>query len=304
MCRMLGYLGTPVLVDDLLYAPDSSLLKQTIDAQMLSMLNLAGFGLAAWDEGSPDPQVPLCYRSTQVAVYDRNIQALARKIRAGAVVAHLRGVPYHSRAQINQESLHPFKFDGVNLVMAHNGDLAAFDQMRFDLLEHIRPEYARQIQAMSDSAWLYALIVSALPDAGGPLGADDIFRAVEESLATVRRVRERHGITRSSSVNLVLSDGRNLVATRFTFDFGRFDDAPHQGGFEFLSQWYTLGRDYGLHDGEWKMVGGASGSDSVLVASEPLTRDVATWVEVPEYSALLVERGDGACRARLAALDA
>ena len=55
MCRILGYLGTPVLLEDLLYAPDSSLLNQTIGAQMLQMLNLAGFGMAAWDPASHDP---------------------------------------------------------------------------------------------------------------------------------------------------------------------------------------------------------------------------------------------------------
>jgi hypothetical protein len=40
MCRILSYMGTPVLLDHLLYAPDSSLLNQTTAAQMLSMLNL------------------------------------------------------------------------------------------------------------------------------------------------------------------------------------------------------------------------------------------------------------------------
>ena len=40
MCRILSYLGSPVLLDHLLYAPDSSLLNQTTAAQMLSMLNL------------------------------------------------------------------------------------------------------------------------------------------------------------------------------------------------------------------------------------------------------------------------
>lgn len=303
MCRMLGYLGPPVLLDHLLYAPDSSLLKQTVDAQMLAMLNLAGFGFAAWDGAWPEPQAPLCYRSTQVAVFDRNIQALARKLSAGAVVAHLRGVPYRSDTQINLENVHPFHFEGLPLVMAHNGDLAGFHQMRFELAEFVKPHFARQIHGSSDSAWLYALLVSALEDPAGPLTAEDIVRAIDRTLSTIRRVRERHGITRSSSVNLIVGDGRNLVAVRFTFDFGRFDVAPFQGGVEFLSQWFTLGRDYGLHDGEWKMVGGAAGADAVIVASEPLTRDVATWVEVPEYSAVMMTRGDDGVRGRVVALD-
>ena len=59
--------------------------------------------------------------------------------------------------------------------------------------------------------------------------------------------------------------------------------------------WYTFGRDYGLHDEEWKLIGGAAQANSIVVASEPLTRDFATWIEVPEYSAL-VARNDGSRR--------
>ncbi|MBW8814133.1 MAG: class II glutamine amidotransferase [Caulobacterales bacterium] len=303
MCRMLGYLGAPVLLDDLLYAPDSSLLKQTVDAQMLSMLNLAGFGFAAWSDQWQGPDAPLCYRSTQVAVFDKNIQAMAKKLSARALVAHLRGVPYHAATQVNLENVHPFNFEGLPLVLAHNGDLAAFSQMRFDLVEHVRPEFRRLIMGSSDSAWLYALVVSQLESPAGPNTAEALVRAVERTLAIVRQVRERHGIRRSSSVNLILGDGRNLVAVRFTFDFGVFDVAPFQGGVEFLSAWYTLGRDYGLKDGEWKMVAGPERADSVIVASEPLTRDVATWVEVPEYSALMMTRDEAGCHGRVVALD-
>ena len=71
----------------------------------------------------------------------------------------------------------------------------------------------------------------------------------------------------------------------------------------YLSLWYTLGRDYGLHDGEWKMTGGAENADSMMVASEPLTRDTAAWVEVPEYSALLAELRRGQPTSRCSLLD-
>ena len=304
MCRMLGYLGPPVLLDDLLYAPDSSLLKQTVDAQMLAMLNLAGFGFAAWDPAWPKPEAPLCYRNTQVAIFDRNVQAMARKLQARAVVAHLRGVPYRSDTQVNIENVHPFHFEGLPIVMAHNGDLSGFQQMRFDLVEHIKPEFARRIHGSANSAWIYAMVVSALENPEGPLTATEILKAVEKTLSTLRKIRERHGIHRSSSVNLIFGDGHNLVATRFTFDFGRFDVAPFQGGIEFLSQWYTLGRDYGLHDGEWKMIGGPESADAVIVASEPLTRDVATWVEAPEYSAVIFTRDGGHLRGEVVTLDA
>ncbi len=303
MCRMLGYLGSPVPIADLLYAPDSSLLNQTIDAQMLGMLNLAGFGLTAWDSTSHQPQEPFLYRSTQVAVFDRNLKALAGKVRSDALLAHVRGVPYHPGVQISEQNVHPFRFDGVPLAMAHNGDLARFREMRFDLLDHIRPEFAARIQGSTDSEWIYALIVSALEDPAARPGPDALLKAISHAFAVIRKVRAAQGIAQSSSANIIACDGQSLVATRFTFDFGCFDARALQGSTEFLSQWYTLGRDYGLHDGEWKLTGGAANADSVIVASEPLTRDVSTWVEVPEYAALVV-RLDGERRhAQLVALD-
>jgi glutamine amidotransferase len=106
-------------------------------------------------------------------------------------------------------------------------------------------------------------------------------------------VREARGITTSSSVNLFLCSGNDLVATRFAFDFGCYGPTVHEANLNYLSLWYTFGRDYGHHDGEWKMLGGHDTYDSVMVASEPLTRDVSTWLEVPEYSILFVaDEGD------------
>lgn len=301
MCRMLGYLGGAVLLDDLIIKPDNSLIRQTTNARMLAMLNLAGFGLAAWDDAMADPHLPLTFHSTQVAILDSNLRVLARKLQVRALIAHLRGVPHDGHAVINQQSLHPFHMAGSPLVLAHNGDLADFAAMRFALLEHVKPEIARRVTALSDSAWLHALVLSQFENLAGPFTSDEIFRAVESALAIVRRVRQAEGINRSSSVNLIVGDGRNLVATRFTYDFGRFEMPPFQGGVEYLSQWYTQGDRYGFTDGEWKMTGGSG--VATLVASEPLTRDVSTWVEVPEYSALLVDSTSDRPRRRIVPID-
>ena len=303
MCRILSYLGTPVLLEHLLYAPDSALLNQIIHAQMLDMLNLAGFGLAAWDSASHAPEAPFVYRTTQVGLFDRNLKLLASKIAPHAALAHIRGVPYNSTVQINEQNVHPFKFDRVPLAMAHNGDLAGFRAMRFELAAHVRPELAQHIQGSTDSEWLYALTISALDDPYRINEPDALLAAIRIALGTVRDVRAKNGITRSSSANLIFCDGVNLVAVRYTFDFGRFDLAQLQGTTQFLSMWYAFGRDYGLHDGEWKLTGGAASADSVIVASEPLTRDFATWIEVPEYSALVVRREGERRRAEIHALE-
>ena len=297
MCRLLGYLGSPVLLHELIVAPDNALIRQATDAQMLAMLNLAGYGLAAWDAHMAEPELPFLFHSTQVAVLDTNLRAVARKLRVGALVAHLRGVAHDGTAVVNQQSCHPFAMSGSPLVLAHNGDLHHFAAMRVALLAHIKPAIAQRMTSLIDSAFLHALVLSQFDDPAGPFTAEQIYAAIERALTVVRQVRQEHGIADSSSVNLMVSDGRSLVATRFTYDFGRFDQPKMQGAVEFLSQWYTYGDEYRFADGEWKMIG--TGGQSTLIASEPLTRDVSTWIEVPEYSALLVDRETGRTRRRI-----
>ncbi len=307
MCRALLYLGEPVLLDDLLFQPDSALVRQSYMPKMLHMLNLAGFGMRAWDPGSRDPAMPFAYASDSLPVFDRNLKSLAAKVATGCVLAHVRGVAYNTQVEISLQNVHPFQFPGHALAMAHNGDLARFSEMRPGLARHVRPEIARHVRGTTDSEWIYALILSRLPDPQSMPGGADLVEAVRGALAILREERARLGIDTSSSVNLFLTDGRQVAAVRYCFDFGRYaiGDAErmHEANLNFLSLWYTLGRGYGLHDGEWKMTGGARLADSILIASEPLTRDVNAWVEVPEYSILHATVEGGQPRVRIEFLD-
>lgn len=307
MCRALLYLGQPVLLDNLLFQPDSALVRQSFMPKMLHMLNLAGFGMRAWDPASANPEQPYSYYSQSLPVFDRNLQNLAQKIRPACVLAHVRGVAYSTRVEISLQNVHPFHFAGVPLVMAHNGDLADFARMKPLLLGHLKPEYVSQIHGTTDSEWIYALFVSQLSDSLDALEEKTVFDAIQSTLGIIRDARARLGITLSSSVNLFIANGRQLAAVRYCFDFGcyRTEDPSkvHEANLNFLSLWYTLGRDYALHDGEWKMTGGAENADSIIVASEPLTKDTSAWVELPEYGALFAEIRRGRPRVAVRLLD-
>jgi len=307
MCRALLYLGQPVLLDNLLYQPDSALIRQSYMPKMLHMLNLAGFGLRAWDPASANPEQAYSYYSQSLPVFDRNLQNLAHKIRPSCVLAHVRGVAYSTRVEISLQNVHPFHFANVPLVLAHNGDLADFARMKPLLLAHIKPEFMAQIHGTTDSEWIYALLVSQLADPRNTLEEHSIFDAIQNTLQIIREVRARLGIALSSSVNLFVANGTQLAAVRYCFDFGCFrteDPARvHEANLSFLSLWYTLGRDYALHDGEWKMIGGAENADSIIVASEPLTRDTSAWVELPEYGALFADIRHGRPQVSVRLLD-
>ena len=277
MCRALLYLGEPVLLDNLLYQPDSALVRQSYMPKMLHMLNLAGFGLRAWDPASHDPGARLLLLLAVAAgIRPQPAEPGAEGPRLAACSRTCAASPTHTRVEISLQNVHPFHFKDVPLVMAHNGDLAGFAEMKPLLAPHVKPVYLAQIHGTTDSEWIYALFVSQLADPAAPLKEDETFGALERTLDIIRDARAKLGIALSSSVNLFIANGTQLAAVRYCFDFGRYrteDPARvHEANLSFLSLWYTLGRDYGLHDGEWKMTGGAENADSIIVASEPLTQ--------------------------------
>lgn len=297
MCRALIYLGQPVLLDHLLFQPDSSLVKQTFMPRKLHMLNLAGFGVLAWDRASRSPGEPYRYHSTALPIFDRNLKSLAEKIEPSCVVAHVRGVHYSTEAVISLQNSHPFRYRGARIAMAHNGDLHRIGEIRDDLLRHMRPEIAAQIAGTTDSEIVYALLLSQLRDPLGMIDRDDLKVAMPRTLELIAHARARHGIAVSSSLNLFFGDGESAGAIRYCFDYGcyRTEDPArvHEANLSFLSLWYTCGRSFGLHEGEWKMIGDGYSADSVIIASEPLTMDATSWLEVPEYAMMLASVGDG-----------
>ena len=308
MCRVLMYKGEAVCLDHLLYAPNNSLVKQAYDPQMLNMLSLAGFGMLAWDASSHNPEIPFSYRSIHVPIFDQNLKELAEKLRVTALIAHVRGVPFHSNPTVGEQNLHPFRYRGYRLALAHNGHLAGFDRMRFALLEHIKPEIARLIKGNTDTEWMYALLLSQLENPRAELDPGEIVPALERMLLILREVRRRHEIDTSSPTNLFISDGASLIAVRYAFDYGCYDagnpEIIQSDHHMFLGLWYTTGKAYGLYDGEWKMIGDSAEAGSVLISSEPLTRDPSTWIEVPEYSALMSINDRGKQLLRVQDLDA
>jgi glutamine amidotransferase len=134
-------------------------------------------------------------------------------------------------------------------------------------------------------------VLSQLADPFGLPDARELADATAGALRILRTVREAHGIAISSPVNLCVSTGQAIVATRLSYDYGWYppEDEMLETDLPFVSLWYSIGGEYGNGDGAWRMTAGAP-PRSVIIASEPLTTDVSSWLEVPEYSMLIAER--------------
>jgi glutamine amidotransferase len=286
VCRVLAYLGEPLSLGHVMFDTDSSLVRQSYSPRMMeTFLNLAGFGMVAWDPRSIRAQDPFTYRVTTLPAFDQNLRNLGTKLAPTCFIAHVRGVTYGPHEMVSATNLHPFRFRDAGVSLAHNGHLREFAQMRYDLVRHIRPDLAQQIQGSTDSEWIYALVLSQLEDPLGTPDAQELAEATIGALALLRDIRARHEIDTSSPVNLFLATGDALVATRFSFDYGWYPDGDVllETDLPYVSLWYTLGGAYVEADGRSAM----SPSDvprSFLIASEPLTVDTSTWLEVPEYS--------------------
>jgi glutamine amidotransferase len=294
VCRILAYLGDPIPVRDLLFEPDNSLVRQSYSPRLMNtFLNLGGFGMKAWDPASLHPAEPFSYRSTTLPTFDRNLGHLSSKIASTCLVAHVRGVTYSTEAVVADTNLHPFQFTGARVVLAHNGHLRQFARMRYALVEHVRPELAPRIEGTTDSEWIYALVLSQLDDPFGLPETRELADATARALRILRTVRAAHGIDTSSPANLCLSTGRSIVATRVSFDYGWYppEDEMLETDLPYVSLWYAIGGEYADRDGEWQMTAGDP-PRSVIIASEPLTSDVSTWLEAPEYSMLTAELTD------------
>lgn len=288
MCRILSYLGKPILLEELLYKPDNSFIKQSYHPEYMShLLNLAGFGMVSWDKHSYNPEKPLIYKTCLLPFYDDNLRNISGKTKPYCLLTHLRGVSYNEKQAVSNQNVHPFIFDNSTVALAHNGILVDFEKMKFDLLEYIDKRYQEKIRGTTDSEWIYAVFVSRLPKNVENYSTEDISQAVRETLNIIKQVRIKHNIEFNSPVNLFISNGDFIAATRFVYDYGwPSKDKAHLAHFSYHSLWYTYGDSYGLYDNEYVMKGSKMKS-SIIIASEPLTQDVTTWIELPEYTLII-----------------
>ena len=170
--------------------------------------------------------------------------------------------------------------------------------MKFALLPHIRPELARAIRGTTDSEWVYALLLSQLPDPYGDFAAQDIARGVEATLRVLAEVRRELGIDTFSPMNLFLSDGNDIVVACYTFDLGRYEGSATTTTRRTRRR-SASGTRRATRTASTTASGGWSARPTTpapcIIASEPLTRDHGTWHAVPMQHLVYVRRaGDAA----------
>ena len=142
MCRWLAYSGTPLLLDDLLYKPAHSLIDQNLHSKLgVETTNGDGFGVGWYGESD----IPSVYKSTEPAWNDRNLGQLARNVRSGLVLAHIRA---STGTPVQQTNCHPFRYG--RWLWIYNGSIAGFQEVKRELMLAVDPALYAEIEGSTD----------------------------------------------------------------------------------------------------------------------------------------------------------
>jgi predicted glutamine amidotransferase len=264
MCRWLGYFGSPLMLEELVYNTRHSLIEQSRAARLTSHLtNADGFGLG-WYGLS---EAPGLYRSVAPAWSDRNLQELCAQIESPLFLAHVRAT---TGTPVQQTNCHPFRHG--RWIFVHNGYIDDYARLRRDLILAVDPELFSHIEGTTDSELLFFLALTFGLE-------DEPLPALERMAGFVEATGREHGVAEPLQMTIGVSNGERLYAVRYA-----------SGGVENSLYVSNDAHDVRLLYPEDTRLAHLS-DDARAVVSEPLGDLPGIWREVPPSSALIVQPG-------------
>jgi predicted glutamine amidotransferase len=265
MCRWNAWFGQPIAPDLLLYQTAHGLIDQSLHSRLgVETTNGDGFGLGWYTPAKP---IPGRYRSVTPAWSDANLRDLAEHIQSPLWLAHIRAT---TGTPVQQTNCHPFRHG--RWLFVHNGAINEFHRFRRELLMTVDPAYFDGISGSTDSEALFYLALTFGLD-GDPLGA------VERAVGLVEAVGREHGVQYPMQMTLGFSDGERLWAVRYSSE-GRSRTLYASADRATIQQ---------LRPDD-ERIARLTDEDRVIV-SEPLSDLPGMWIEVPEATALVIQRG-------------
>lgn len=251
MCRLLGYLGSPILLDKLLYKPEHSLIVQSYQPREMNagLLNADGFGVG-WYHPQQDTN-PFIYKNILPIWNDINLPSLSRYVESGTVLGCVRSATPGQAVDLS--NCQPFEYQ--RLLYIHNGRIENFRQTLYRPMRDRLNDVAYQsIKGNTDSEHIFALLLNELQ--ANPSAS--LEQALQNTLLNLDELAKSHQV--AASANIVVSDGHRMLASRFASE----KQAPSL---------YWLRDDPAF-------------PEAVIIASEPLFE--GNWNSFPEQSIISV----------------
>ncbi len=277
MCQWLAYSGTPILLEELLYKTDHSLIHQSTHARMgVETTNGDGFGVGWYGIQADAPGVPtargagipVVFQGVGSAWNDVKLRELARSTSSGHFIAHIRASKGNP---VQQTKCQPFRHD--RWLWVHNGAIKDFPRLKQDLLLAVDPALYPSIAGSTDSEVMFYLALTfGLQDE--PVGA------VERMVGFVEAIGRQHHVDKPVQMTIGTTDGERLFGFRYSSE-GR------PGTLYFSTAVATLRVIYPENDFFQRL-----SDESRIVVSEPLGGLPGAWNPVPEGTYGIVQKGE------------
>jgi len=258
MCRWLTYSGSPILLEELLYKPEHSLIDQSLHARLgVETTNGDGFGVGWYGANTGTPAV---FRSVEPAWNDRNLREVAGYVESPLFLAHIRA---STGTPVQQTNCHPFRYG--RWLWVHNGMVRDFPRLKRDLALAVDESLYTSIEGSTDSELLFYLALT--------LGLeDDPPGAVERMIGLVEKSGRLHGTEHPLQMTIATSNGRSVWAFRYSSE-------RRSRSLYFSTDMRTVREMYPERPRLQEV-----SDETRIIVSEPLVELAGAWNEVPESS--------------------
>ncbi|WP_261397354.1 class II glutamine amidotransferase [Leisingera aquaemixtae] len=252
MCRLYAmHANEPTRVECGLVKAQNALMAQS-QGDMEGMMHGHGWGVADYPDG-----VPVIEKQVWAAYHGEHFAKAAARVYARTAVAHVRKATVGTTSVKNTHPFHHGRW-----IFAHNGTLPNFEQLRFRLLDQMDPLHRSEIQGQTDSEHVFRYLLSLFlqhPEKG-------LLETVRLGLSQIISWCAEIDPARPAGLNIVLTDGQNLVGSRFNRTLFHLSRSS-------LHTCTICGETHVKHKHDTPYM-------AVEVASEPVTFD-EDWEEVP-----------------------
>ena len=204
MCRWLCYLGKPITPYRFIYEEEYSLVEQSHHArQSKTEVNADGFGFGWYGDYDPEPGR---FRDILPAWSDENLLSLARSIRSGIFMVHVRAATDMATSRTN---CHPFTCK--NNMFVHNGQIGGYMRLRRQIETLIPDELYSYRLGSTDSEALFLYLHSLL-------AKHNFHNAACKLIETVEAIMQKADIKEPFRFTSAYCDGEQIYIVRYASD--------------------------------------------------------------------------------------
>ncbi len=258
---------------DIIIFPENALLSQSRNAchhpgvtdpygKRNIIVNGDGFGVAWYCENEPREDGSCIFKIHTPAWSDPNILNIGRFVKSPVILGHVRAAGNGRNPLepviVNFQNCHPFKYGRYSFM--HNGGIPSFELLKRDMCNMMSYDAFSGISGGTDSEHIFALFLTLLDDRDTAVTADVIAETIRKTFCGVLTLCRQHNINTACSLNVCITDGVHIVASRY-----RNSDA------EPPSLYYASGTDFSAELGNFRHPRSCrKGGKEVIITSSPL----------------------------------